>query len=153
MLWLVGRGKMRGAYLLFVDVKLPLNLKVGALGRVSLPAGRYAYVGSARSGIEVRVARHRRLAEEKIGKIHWHIDYLLVHRHTQWVGEEVLEDGVECVVSKQIAAKDGVTAPVPGFGASDCRSGCVAHLYFLPKAFQNMSLTRKPKAPTIQKRR
>jgi Uri superfamily endonuclease len=133
-------------------VKLPLNLEVGALGMVSLPAGRYAYVGSARSGIEVRLARHRRLAEEKTGKIHWHIDYVLVNRHTQWVGEEVLEDGVECAVSKQIAAKDGVTAPVPGFGASDCRSGCVAHLYLLPKVFQNVTLTRKPRAPGTRKR-
>jgi Uri superfamily endonuclease len=26
----------------------------------------------------------------------------------------------------------GVTAPVPGFGSSDCRAGCKAHLYRLP---------------------
>lgn len=78
------------------------------------------------------MSRHKRLADEKAGKLHWHIDYLLVNPHTEWAGEAVLENGIECRISKRIAAMRGVTAPVPGFGSSDCRSGCTAHLYFLP---------------------
>jgi Uri superfamily endonuclease len=124
---------MQGAYLLFIKIKRPLRLEVGALGRAFLPAGRYVYVGSACRGIEARIARHRRLAEGEVKKIHWHIDHLLANRHTQWAGEEALEDGVECAISRHIASQKGVTAPVPGFGASDCRSGCKAHLYLLPK--------------------
>jgi Uri superfamily endonuclease len=124
--------KKQGAYVLYLDVRLPLTLTVGSLGRFFIPAGRYAYVGSARTGIAGRIARHRRLAEQKAGKIHWHIDYLLMHSHIQWAGDVMMEDGVECDISKQIASKKGVTVPVPGFGASDCRSECKAHLYRLP---------------------
>ena len=124
--------KKRGAYIVYFDIKLPLTLRVGSLGSSVFPAGRYAYVGSARKGIAVRVSRHKRLALEKTGKIHWHIDYLLVNPHAQWAGEAVLEDGIECRISKRIASMNGVTVPLPGFGSSDCRAGCRAHLYLLP---------------------
>jgi Uri superfamily endonuclease len=132
-----------GAYILYIDVKRSLSLPVGSLGIVSLPAGRYAYVGSARSGIAARVARHRRLAEQKAGKVHWHIDYVLVHPQVHWAGEGVIEDGVECALSHQIAMKEGVTVPAPGFGSSDCRFGCEAHLYLLPEADRTLNLSRK----------
>jgi Uri superfamily endonuclease len=123
---------MQGAYLLYIQVKRPIRLEVGAMGMIAFPAGQYVYVGSAHSGIEARTARHRRLAEQKSGKLHWHIDYLLTNKHVQWVREEAYEDKNECALSKQIAAKKGVTVPVPGFGASDCRSGCISHLYLVP---------------------
>jgi Uri superfamily endonuclease len=122
----------RGAYLLCFDLKLPLALEVGSLGTVFFPAGRYAYVGSALSGIAARVSRHKRLAVQKTGKLHWHIDYILRDTHAQWAGEVVLENGIECEISKRLAAASGVSAPVPGFGSSDCRAGCRAHLYLLP---------------------
>jgi Uri superfamily endonuclease len=125
---------MQGAYLLFIEVKRAIRLEVGALGKVAFPAGKYVYVGSAHRGIEARIARHRRLAEQKSGKLHWHIDYLLVNKNVRWVREKALEDGDECALSKQIAAKKGVAVPAPGFGSSDCLSGCKAHLYFLSKA-------------------
>jgi Uri superfamily endonuclease len=125
--------KKQGAYILYLHLRKPLKLTVGSLGQASFPAGLYAYVGSARRGVAARIGRHRRLAEKKSGKLHWHIDYLLVHLQTMWAGETVLDDGVECKVSKEIASKKGVLAPVPGFGSSDCRSGCRAHLYLLPE--------------------
>jgi Uri superfamily endonuclease len=124
---------MQGAYLIYIEVKRALKLEVGALGKISLPAGWYVYVGSAHRGIEARVARHRRLAEQKCGKLHWHIDYLLMSKHVRWIKEEAYEAGHECELSQQIAARRGVSTPIPGFGASDCRSGCKAHLYLLPK--------------------
>jgi Uri superfamily endonuclease len=124
--------KKRGAYVLYFDIELPLTLQVGSLGSSVFPAGRYAYVGSARRGIAARVLRHKRLAVEKAGKIHWHIDYLLINRQTEWAGEEALESGIECRISKRIASMSGVTVPVPGFGSSDCRSRCKSHLYLLP---------------------
>jgi Uri superfamily endonuclease len=74
--------KKRGAYVLYFDIETTLTLHVGSLGSSVFPAGRYAYVGSARRGIAARVSRHKRLAVEKAGKIHWHIDYLLINRHT-----------------------------------------------------------------------
>ncbi len=125
--------KKQGAYVLYIDVNLSLTASVGSLRTVSFPCGRYAYVGSASKGVAGRIARHKRLAEQKTGKLHWHIDYLLIHPNTVWAGEIMLEDGNECAVSKQIAAMKGVTAPVPGFGSTDCRAGCEAHLYRLPE--------------------
>jgi Uri superfamily endonuclease len=125
----------RGAYVLYFDIKLPLTLQVGSLGSSIFPAGRYAYVGSARRGIAARVLRHKRLALQKEGKLHWHIDYLLINRHTELAGETVMENEIECTISKRIAKMSGVTVPVPGFGSSDCRAKCRAHLYLLTPEF------------------
>jgi len=121
----------QGAYALYLDVKRPLKLTVGSLKRISLPPGRYAYIGSARAGIAARILRHRRLAEEKTGKIHWHIDYLLAHPQIQWVGETAFVGENECDVSQRFASRKGVTVPVPRFGSTDCRRRCTAHLYRL----------------------
>lgn len=121
-----------GAYILCVEAEVPLTLEVGSLGTKCFPAGLYAYVGSALRGIGTRVSRHKRLAMQKSGNIHWHIDRLLVDPHARWIGEIILEDGNECKISRRIASMNGVTVPVPGFGSSDCRAGCKAHLYLLP---------------------
>jgi Uri superfamily endonuclease len=123
--------KEQGAYVLYLDVKKPLTLRVGSLKSVSLPSGCYAYIGSARAGIAGRIRRHKRLAEKKSGKRHWHIDYLLVHPQIQLVGETILAEGSECAISHQIAARKGATTPVPKFGSTDCRHKCKAHLYRL----------------------
>jgi Uri superfamily endonuclease len=118
-----------GAYLLHLEVCRTLRASVGALGKVRLAAGRYIYVGSARRGIAARVSRHRRLAENKEGKLHWHIDYLLVHPHTRLVSVSSLPGADECAWSERIARRKGTSIAVPRFGASDCRSGCLTHLY------------------------
>jgi Uri superfamily endonuclease len=131
-----------GAYVLYIDLKHSLSLPVGSLGVVSFPAGRYAYVGSALRGIESRVARHRRLAEQKSGKRHWHIDYLLADPNAHLAFEALLENGAECEISRQIARTKDVTAPIPGFGSSDCKSGCEAHLYLMPEAYRDRELSR-----------
>jgi Uri superfamily endonuclease len=119
----------KGAYLLRLLLKESVSLNPGALKRISLPAGEYIYVGSARRGITGRIARHQRLAEAKKGKLHWHIDYLLVHPQVRITGIQALAGKDECVVSKRLASVKGVSVPVPRFGSSDCRSGCKAHLY------------------------
>jgi len=123
--------KKRGAYVLYLDVEEPLTLCVGSLKTIFLPSGRYAYVGSARAGIEGRIRRHKRLAEKKSSRRHWHIDYLLVHPNIQWVGGTALEGANECDLSHQIASRKGVTIPVPKFGSTDCRHKCDSHLYRL----------------------
>jgi Uri superfamily endonuclease len=121
----------KGAYFLYLRLKRPLKIDAGRLKNISLPAGDYVYVGSARKGIAQRLARYKRLAETKNGKLHWHIDYLLVHPQTQITGEAPFSGKSECILSKRLASKKGVSAPAPGFGSSDCRSGCKAHLYHL----------------------
>ncbi len=123
--------KKQGAYILYLDVKQPLTLYVGSLKTIFLPQGRYAYIGSARAGIESRIRRHKRLVEKKTGKCHWHIDYLLVHPQIQLAGETAVTGGSECEISHQIASWRGTTTPVPKFGSTDCRKKCRTHLYLL----------------------
>lgn len=123
--------KKQGAYVLYIDVKKPLTLCVGSLKTIHLPSGCYAYVGSARAGIEGRICRHKRLAEKKNGKCHWHIDYLLVHPQIQVIGETALAGASECEISHQIATRKGTTVPAPKFGSTDCHQKCRSHLYRL----------------------
>lgn len=107
----------------------PARLRTGTLGEHELSAGLYLYVGSARRGIAARVARHKRLARTKTGTTHWHIDCLLAHRRCRITGIDVFPGTEECALSLRIARREGVTAPIRGFGATDCRAGCQAHLY------------------------
>ncbi len=122
-------SRIAGAYVLHLRIGKSLRLKTGALGEVSLPAGRYLYVGSARRSISGRVSRHLRLAESKTGKSHWHIDYLLLHPAVELTRIEEKPCATECAVAEEIASRKGVSVPVPRFGSTDCRSGCKAHLF------------------------
>ncbi len=110
------------SYQLVIDVERAVRCIVGRLGTFDFPAGRYVYTGSARRGMQARIARH--LRPEK--RLHWHIDYLLkapgVH-----VAEVVRSRRDECLLNQ---ASRG-TVLVPGFGATDCRVRCGAHLKYL----------------------
>lgn len=96
-------------------------IAVGRLGEFLFPAGRYVYTGSARRNLDARVRRH--LSRDK--KQRWHVDYLLMAELAEVVGVRLFEDG-ECAVNQ---ATEGVVV-APGFGASDCRSGCGSHLKY-----------------------
>ena len=106
-------------YQLFIEVKAAVRVRVGRLGTFDFPAGRYVYTGSALRNFEARIARHLSTAK----KMHWHIDYLLAAAgvHVLEVRRSVKE---ECAVNRSTRG----TIPVPGFGASDCRTGCGSHL-------------------------
>jgi Uri superfamily endonuclease len=130
----------QGAYVLHLSVKRSVQIRAGALKSIHLPAGQYLYVGSARRNMDARLARHRRLVEQRAGKLHWHIDYLLTHRHVHLTGHTLFAAENECAISRRIASSKGVSIPVPHFGSSDCRSGCRAHLYRLDSNRRSMGL-------------
>ncbi len=109
-------------YQLLIHLKRPVNIVIGALGKQAFAAGDYLYTGSAKRNIEKRVARHCRKRKTK----RWHIDYLTSHPAAR-VTETRLFPEEECAVNQ--AAAGEIT--VPGFGASDCRAGCGAHLKYL----------------------
>ncbi|WP_367025986.1 GIY-YIG nuclease family protein [Methylococcus sp. ANG] len=96
-------------------------IAVGRLGEFLFPAGRYVYTGSARRNLAARIDRH--LSRDK--RLRWHIDYLLMAGEAEVVGARLFEDG-ECAVNR---VTEGVVV-APGFGASDCRSGCGSHLKY-----------------------
>ena len=125
-----------GLYILLLALDAPAALRIGALGTFTLPSGTYLYTGSARRGLRARVARH--LAPDKA--LRWHIDYLTTAPGTRRIGavgfpaqfpgragEQTLS---ECELNRRAGALAGWTAPVPGFGAGDCRAGCPAHLWY-----------------------
>jgi Uri superfamily endonuclease len=109
-------------YQLHIVVSQPLDIGIGRLGRHSLAQGHYVYTGSARRNLWSRLRRH--LSTKKTR--HWHIDYLLSAKGVGIVGIH-LSDQNECVLNQTV---NGFLT-VPGFGASDCRQGCCAHLKFL----------------------
>jgi Uri superfamily endonuclease len=97
--------------------------------RCDLPAGDYAYCGSAYGpgGIGARVARHLRTVKP----VRWHIDRLTAASRIRAVG--LLPGGGECDLVHQLLSR-GAEIPLPGFGSSDCRT-CPAHLLQLPPGF------------------
>ena len=117
-----------GAYRLVLRLDRGVRVTPGRLGERRLRRGSYLYLGSAKRGLAQRVARHRRLAEEKAGRLHWHIDYLLTHPDVRLIRVDLIPGGDECALARQIGAGEG-SDPVTGFGATDCRNGCPAHLY------------------------
>jgi Uri superfamily endonuclease len=113
-------------YSLILHIKRKLDVQVGALGAFHLAPGEYIYTGRAkRNGIQ-RIRRH--LSKSK--KLRWHSDYLTVHPDVE-IHEVLLYDlnaEHECRINQHIRKLKGASLPIPGFGASDCRSGCGSHL-------------------------
>ena len=123
----------RGAYALVLRMERPALLRVGALGEASFPAGVYVYLGSARGpgGIQARLGRHLRGSSRP----RWHVDYLrAVAVPVAWAVTTDPAPGLpwECAWSQRLAALPEAWIPLPGFGASDCRQGCPAHLIGQP---------------------
>lgn len=116
-----------GAYLLLIELAAPLALDIPSLGPATLPAGRYAYGGSAYGpgGLKARIGRH--LRRDKVQR--WHIDRLTAAGRA--IGVRAVPGGRECDLVRGLLDLPGASVPVPGFGSSDCRS-CPAHLVALP---------------------
>ncbi len=109
-------------YQLLIKVTEPVRVTIGRHGRFLFPAGRYIYTGSARRNLESRIARHQR----KHKTLHWHIDYLLVATGVEITSVKRSRQE-ECALNQKSRGK----ILIPGFGASDCRSGCGSHLKYL----------------------
>ncbi len=122
--WDPNQAKVRsGIYVVLYELDQSRRVQVGRLGQHSFSAGRYLYVGSASAGLTSRLERHARAVK----KLRWHIDYLSVQAN--FLGAYVLpnaEKSWECQVANSL--HEQFSAPIEGFGASDCR--CLSHLYF-----------------------
>ncbi|MGQ9908480.1 MAG: GIY-YIG nuclease family protein [Candidatus Flexifilum sp.] len=123
-----------GTYSLILRLDRAARSAIGALGTVDLPAGRYAYVGSAfgPGGLRGRLAHHIRAAARPPARPHWHIDYLWPAAHLIQIVYAVGPQRLEHTWAGRLIAAPGAFIPAPRFGASDCR--CPAHLIGLPPA-------------------
>lgn len=113
-----------GVYQLWLRVSAAACPRVGRLGRCRLAPGLYVYTGRAARGLRARVRRHA----GRRRRAHWHIDYLLNHPRVRLECVVLVspDPDAECTVN-QTCPVEG-TPVLPGFGASDCRSGCRSHL-------------------------
>jgi len=109
-------------YLLQIYLKKQKHIKIGKLGTFRFKKGNYVYVGSAKTNMTKRIARHLRKKKKKF----WHIDYLLQYAEVQQVWTSNLPE-------KRIAelVSEKMTAPILGFGSSDVKSK--SHLFFIKK--------------------
>ncbi len=124
-----------GSYALWLHLHQAQNLTVGKLGYFTFPTGDYVYLGSARGsgGLRARLGRYLR----GDGKPHWHIDHLRAAAQVNGFGytihrrDTIYRVPAECDWSQKLASLPETSIPVPGFGSSDCRSSCPAHLVYL----------------------
>ena len=128
----------RGTYALCLSLEQSCRLKVGAFGTYDFPVGIYVYLGSARGmgGLRARLGRHL-LGQ---GQRRWHIDFLRSSAQVVGVLYTIQQDEMgaslmplECSWSQAVSKLPGAFIPVARFGASDCRSGCLAHLAAFPE--------------------
>ncbi|MFN8482025.1 MAG: GIY-YIG nuclease family protein [Anaerolineae bacterium] len=114
-----------GVYALHMVLHAPCQVALRGHD-VSLPAGGYLYVGSARGsgGLRARLGRH----VAGSGRLHWHIDHLRGHAEIVAAYYCLSPAPLECAWVRALLSLPDVTAPAPGFGASDCRARCPAHL-------------------------
>ena len=112
----------KGSYALVLRLDEPRPLRIGRLGSSVLPVGCYVYCGSALGGLRGRIERHQRVEK----RLHWHVDYLLeAARLTEvWVARTSIR--LECSLAAYLLGCSEASAPVRGFGSSDCR--CPSHL-------------------------
>ncbi len=115
-----------GTYALVFCSSSDRFVRVGKCGPLSVKAGFYIYVGSAfgPGGLSARIAHHRRRSHRP----HWHIDYLTPYLCLRqlWYTYDPLQrehEWAECFSKSR-----GASAPLAGFGSSDCR--CRSHLFF-----------------------
>jgi len=114
----------QGVYIAVFRLDTPRAIRVGRLGPFRFAAGLYFYVGSAQRNLSARLSRHARRRKP----LRWHVDYLAAH--ATMLGAITLDAPRtrECELAGELGRR--FAAPVPGFGASDCR--CGAHLFHTP---------------------
>lgn len=115
-----------GTYALLLSAAAPVTIKVGALGRMELPAGFGLYVGSALGpgGLRARIGHHG----QSSARPRWHIDYLrgVTQLEEVWYTTDPVRR--ECQWAGCLGDMAGAEALVEGFGSSDC--DCGSHFFF-----------------------
>jgi len=119
-------GIIRGSYCLCIRVEEERDIRIGALGVIAFPRGRYVYVGSALNSLLPRLGRHLRTSRGEGRVAHWHVDYLLREPGVDIEAIYATDWAVrmECEIAARVAEKGEA---IPRFGCSDC--ACKSHLY------------------------
>lgn len=131
-----------GTYALHMHLPQSRTLQIGNLGKITFSTGEYVYVGSALGpgGLRARVGRHLHGS----GHPRWHVDTLRSVAQVVGFCYIISTKRLECHWSQVLASLDEAYIPAPGFGASDCRSRCRAHLVAFPRDINSKSATEGP---------
>ena len=128
----ISRLPTRGVYTLVIFIPSETSLIVGKLGTQRFLGGYYAYTGSAMgrgaSGLRHRLLRHLRKGKRRF----WHADFLLAHENATvaTIIAAQTDRRAECQVNRSIKRELRPGILVKGFGSSDCKRGCEAHLLY-----------------------
>ena len=122
-----------GAYVLWFELSEATHFPALRLQPAELWPGQYIYVGSALGpgGLQARLCRHLDRASRQAQRHHWHIDHVTAIHRPASVGYKISPINLECAWAKQLNAA-GADWAIHGFGSSDCRQGCQAHLLRVP---------------------
>ncbi|MHA2060157.1 MAG: GIY-YIG nuclease family protein [Candidatus Ranarchaeia archaeon] len=121
----------KGTYALYFQLSHSISIDIKTLGKIIFQKGNYIYVGSALglspSALEFRIKRHF----QRKKSIQWHIDYLTTNEHYLPIGAVLIDtpEKKECETTRILDTDDRVFSSIPRFGASDCKQGCVSHLF------------------------
>ena len=107
-------------YILFLEIKKNVSIKVGSLGKIKFEKGIYAYVGSAKRNFKSRISRHF----SKNKKLHWHIDYLTTNKFVDPYSVYIVEKDEESKIARFLVK---YWKPIPRFGSSDTND--LSHLF------------------------
>ena len=125
--------RLPGSYALLLRTDRSIDLSIGRLGVFTFPPAHYLYFGSAWGPGGLRARLHRHILGAS--RLHWHIDKLRAAGELEIVYFLPVSQPpaqpvprLECVWSQAFAGSATAFIPVPGFGSSDCRQGCSAHL-------------------------
>jgi Uri superfamily endonuclease len=127
----------KGNYILVMRLNKGIQITIPRFGVLELFPGDYFYCGSAHGsgGIKSRVLRHLNIHAKRF----WHIDYLKNHMQILEIWYQVDPNNQECEFCQFLVGQNFSSIPIEGFGSSDCKKRCMAHLIKLPK---NINLDR-----------
>ena len=122
-----------GSYLIIGKLDNDIQLDSGPFSGQNLLPGHYLYSGSAcgPGGLKSRISRHLNPETKRF----WHFDHLKASLFIEEVLFSVNKISQECEFIKVVQTMEGVSFPLPLFGASDCRQKCPAHLVRFPISF------------------
>jgi Uri superfamily endonuclease len=108
-------GATGGTYTLLIALEEDASVETGSLGTVELPAGHYAYTGSALGpGGFARVDRHREVAAGERDVRQWHVDHLLGQEAATATAAIRSPGGdVECAVAAQSTPRRSTASARP----------------------------------------
>jgi len=122
-------GNHHGTYALIFSCPVPFKAVAGKLGPVFISSGYWIYVGSAfgPGGLRSRLSHHLKPSHRP----HWHLDYIksALRPVEFWTTTDPVKR--EHNWAAVLAALNGASRPIQGFGATDCT--CRSHLIHLPR--------------------